>query len=658
MTLMPWRTVVIPVLVLVTLFLCTPMAVGESRLLGYSYVKSIDVYAPAVSGSGQGVLSKTTLIVAYPGNGRVFFSALPYTELDTQGAARIAAYVASLIAGVPFDEFDYYVVTESSTPIIGGPSSGGLMTIGFLSLLTNRSLQPWVTMTGMINPDGTIGPVGGLKEKLDAAASNGFKMFLIPFGQRQYQYPVIQETRLPWGVVRRVVYKSIDLVEYGRSINVSVIEVKSVFDAFTYFTGVNISGSTYAQLQYNVPSGVVDSLLGELTTLISDAFSKAEDVRNPFYKGSLLTALSSLNTTLSTLYSAKDTRPAYVFMKGLDLYSGAMYYGLLADVLSNKLSVDMVVNTVNLTLLRVGEEFGKVGVFRGLDSVLWLSLARAIYYRAGYYYANALSSSSDSEKLMYLAHTLSYARQAEAFLNMSSISVNESATLTRVSMNTRSLYALSSTVYSYVSALINEVGGNTQALNDASDYYTLLNSQVASDNLTMLGFTVYSIGESLYALHQAFEQNSLESVASVQSSISVNLCHGVDRYSTIGFFREYGLEAMGIGDYSSAVEAFSMGISMCMVVRLALSAGNISVLTTPPQEVSVSTPSMEWGGGSTNNTSGSSGSANTMLVKYLAIVGAMLAIVSIVLALRILRTPGPRGDAAGGLFLDKGFKPV
>ncbi|MEM4732615.1 MAG: serine protease, partial [Desulfurococcaceae archaeon] len=70
--------------------------------MNYKEVRTTDVYAPAVSSGGQGVLSKITLAVAYPGEGRVFFSALPYTEVETQGAARIAAYIASLVAGVDF----------------------------------------------------------------------------------------------------------------------------------------------------------------------------------------------------------------------------------------------------------------------------------------------------------------------------------------------------------------------------------------------------------------------------------------------------------------------------------------------------------------------------------------------------------------------------
>ena len=38
-------------------------------------------------------------------------------------------------------------------------------------------------MTGTINPDGSIGPVGGIFEKAEAAYTGSAKYFLIPKGQ-------------------------------------------------------------------------------------------------------------------------------------------------------------------------------------------------------------------------------------------------------------------------------------------------------------------------------------------------------------------------------------------------------------------------------------------------------------------------------------------
>jgi len=646
---------------LVLLLVLSPIIVAYgSNLFSYSYVKSLDIYAPAVSGSGQGVLSKTELAIAYPGSGRVFFSALPYTELDTQGAARIAAYVASILAGVRFDDYDYYVLTESSVPIIGGPSSGGLMTVGFLALLTNKTLSPSVTMTGMINPDGTIGPVGGLKEKLDAAAQEGFKVFLIPMGQRYYQYPVVQETQLPWGIIRRVSYQTIDLVEYGSRINVSVIEVKSVIDAFKYFTGVNLSTAQIQMSSVEIPSEVVDNVLSDLNTLINEAYTEASRIPYLNYRAYILTGLNDLNTTLSNIYSLKNTYPAYALAKGLSMYNSVVYYNLLSKILSNSMSIDKALGYVNATLITVGYRFTSQNeyYYYSMDSLLLSSIAKALYYRAGYYYSTAVSS-SQSDQVTYIAYSLSYARQAEVFLN---ISLLYSGNITMgigggFSVDPLSLYAVSSSIYSYTEAVISEAGGNTQVLSDASDYYNLLVSQVTNDTMALLGFSIGAIGGSIYATHLVFDQSNLGGAASAQEDLLSSLLAKSGQSMALLYFLRYGLESLSIGDYQSAVEAFSTAASIYLVTRLATSASktgasttsqatespSVTPTTSPDTNIATITPV------NTESTNGSSPGEETsgknQILSYLALAIVVLALVSVYTLLRMskhrMQQPGP-----------------
>ena len=259
---------------------------SDKVFLNYTWYRSITLQAPAVSRNYIGILSNITLIIAYPGNGRVFFSALPFTELDTQAAARTAAWVASSLAGVEFNKYDYYVVMEAQAPIVGGPSAGALMTIGFLSLMLNVSINPYVTMTGMINPDGTIGPVGGLKEKLEAVARNGYKVFLIPKGQRQYTYPVVYEERFPWGVIRRITYRTIDLVEYGKELNVSVYEVSNILEAFKYFTGKELvlSNISSGNKLVDIVRREVEDLFNNITDTLTNINNLISKIDNPFYR--------------------------------------------------------------------------------------------------------------------------------------------------------------------------------------------------------------------------------------------------------------------------------------------------------------------------------------------------------------------------------------
>ena len=71
-----------------------------------------------------------------------------------------------------------YRLSYSWSGLVDGPSAGGLMTSGVLALMRGESLLGDATMTGTINPDGTIGPVGlmnwGMKAKKKRAVF-GFK---------------------------------------------------------------------------------------------------------------------------------------------------------------------------------------------------------------------------------------------------------------------------------------------------------------------------------------------------------------------------------------------------------------------------------------------------------------------------------------------------
>lgn len=65
-----------------------------------------------------------------------------------------------------------------------GLSAGAVMTVGFAALLKGDRIQRGIAMTGTITQDGTIGPVGGIPDKIRAAVREGYRTILIPEGQR------------------------------------------------------------------------------------------------------------------------------------------------------------------------------------------------------------------------------------------------------------------------------------------------------------------------------------------------------------------------------------------------------------------------------------------------------------------------------------------
>lgn len=203
--------------------------------------REVTIKAVAVTAGEEpeGAVIDITVIIT-PGNGKVFVSTSPYTEIDMQGSAQLAALTACDILGIDFMKYDFFYIIEADAPIVGGPSAGSVMCVATIAALKNISIRNDVFMTGMIYPDGFIGPVGAIPYKLEAAAKNGAKIFLIPKGQRiVYVQEQKEEKRGPFIFIITQT-KPIDLVEYGKQFGVDVREVETVDEALIYYTGLSI----------------------------------------------------------------------------------------------------------------------------------------------------------------------------------------------------------------------------------------------------------------------------------------------------------------------------------------------------------------------------------------------------------------------------------
>jgi PDZ domain-containing protein len=67
-------------------------------------------------------------------------------------------------------------------PAIGGPSAGLIFSLAVYDTLTEGSLTGGqsVAGTGEIFPDGTVGPIGGIQQKIAGARDSGADLFLVP----------------------------------------------------------------------------------------------------------------------------------------------------------------------------------------------------------------------------------------------------------------------------------------------------------------------------------------------------------------------------------------------------------------------------------------------------------------------------------------------
>jgi uncharacterized protein len=233
------RRGILALLVLV-LLVSAPLAAAVQETTLVRTQRTTSLYVAAVGqradGSLTGILSVLTLAATYPGKGDVFVRAQPLAEVDMQGAARLAVAAAGEFTGRDAAVWDYHFTITTGSSIIGGPSAGGAMAVAAIAVLMNWTLAPDVAMTGMVNPDLSIGPVGGILHKAEAVAGAGVRTFLIPAGER-VQYTTVTRPAPNGGVEQR--QEAIDVAAHAdREWGLRVVEAEDLYDAIPHFAGV------------------------------------------------------------------------------------------------------------------------------------------------------------------------------------------------------------------------------------------------------------------------------------------------------------------------------------------------------------------------------------------------------------------------------------
>ncbi len=146
------------------------------------------------------------------------------SEVSGAGAQTRASVWASCLAASSLLNLDIANFRFNyDVGFVDGPSAGGIYTAAALAVLLGDDFRPDAIMTGAINPDFSIGPVGGIPQKLEGAAEAGKALVLVPTGQR-FDY----DSRTgEW----------VDVVEKGRGLGMDVREVADIFQAYRLLTG-------------------------------------------------------------------------------------------------------------------------------------------------------------------------------------------------------------------------------------------------------------------------------------------------------------------------------------------------------------------------------------------------------------------------------------
>jgi len=207
------------------------------NLTNYTSERFIRIYVPAVDNEGRGVATILKVGIK-PGDGKVLVDINNILFwLDTQQSIQTAKKVAQEITKVDLSKFDLiYSLENINASVVEGPSAGAALTIATIAAIEGKELNQKVMITGTINPDGTIGPVGGIIPKAQAAKEIGATTFLVPEGQgTQVNYiPEEKCERIGYFTFCTTTYKK-KIENVGKSVGINVIEVKDVREAMKYF---------------------------------------------------------------------------------------------------------------------------------------------------------------------------------------------------------------------------------------------------------------------------------------------------------------------------------------------------------------------------------------------------------------------------------------
>ncbi len=124
-----------------------------------------------------------------PGNGRLILTGQlgDVMKESAQAALSLVRTRAEQLNVDPslFERSDIHVHVPAGAIPKDGPSAGVAMFIALASLVTGRAVDPAIAMTGEISLRGLVLPVGGIREKVVAAAGAGITTVMLPARNRR-----------------------------------------------------------------------------------------------------------------------------------------------------------------------------------------------------------------------------------------------------------------------------------------------------------------------------------------------------------------------------------------------------------------------------------------------------------------------------------------
>ncbi|MFH2106179.1 MAG: S16 family serine protease [Candidatus Micrarchaeota archaeon] len=158
-----------------SLFLLITLSLVSAACSGYAESK-----IPALISESKGNLINISVHLI-PGKGDVYLTVNPNTGGSTQNSVRGAVEHAFIRAGVSQENCDVLIrIDNSVAQSVDGPSGGIAFSVITYAALNDLPVRADAAITGAVDKNGNIFPVGGLYEKAKAALSNNLSYFVTP----------------------------------------------------------------------------------------------------------------------------------------------------------------------------------------------------------------------------------------------------------------------------------------------------------------------------------------------------------------------------------------------------------------------------------------------------------------------------------------------
>ncbi|MCE4620533.1 MAG: hypothetical protein F7C33_05860 [Desulfurococcales archaeon] len=492
------------------LAIASPSGTATSR-----WSRTCSVYIVAVSSSGGGVTGNLTVTVVYPGHGRVYISTSPASMIDTQGSARLAAFSASLLAGVDMTRLDFYYDVESGSIIIGGPSAGFAMALATLLALEGVNCTRDFAVTGMIQPDTSIGPVGGLKEKLEAAAHAGAKLFIIPAGQEVYKYYKTVYKRIGPLVIAERVPVQVNLTSYGEKLGVRVETAASLDEGYRLVTGKTLLTANVSKPKIDPRiQALIKQYLAHVNTTLIELNTTISQAKNKYVENLYDNATKTLEEA-ANLYS--QTHYYQAALKAVESLETAYTASYLAYAIGHNLDITVPVEEVNATLQHlynklndtnydnlspVGvESLEKAWAKTGISAYYYQKALQALESEDGKYKLPSFLGRIDTTGAEYLAESRALASWSWFWLNASTLYPGKTSP-DRVRQVALVLLAEARTAVAYLDTLLNEAGAPTTG--EELPIYLTTEAMSTSNPVGKLGLSIEAIALSTSIIHETF----------------------------------------------------------------------------------------------------------------------------------------------------------